>query len=98
MSVQAPVQVEAPVFEARGLVKRYGHVTAMDGCDFELLPLEILAVMGDNGAGKSTLIRALSGAIILDEGSILLGAREGHCHGPLDERWPGREAGYPGVA
>ena len=38
----------------RGLVKRYGHVTALDGADFELLPGEILAVIGDNGAGKST--------------------------------------------
>ena len=51
-----------PVLEARDLVKRFGHVTAMDGCDFELMPGEILAVIGDNGAGKSTLIKALSGS------------------------------------
>ena len=50
-----------PVLQARGLVKRYGHVTALDGADFELLPREILGVIGDNGAGKSTLIKALSG-------------------------------------
>ena len=35
----------------------------MENCDFELMPGEILAVIGDNGAGKSTLIKALSGAI-----------------------------------
>ena len=35
-----------PVLEARGLVKRYGQVTALDGCDFELLPGEIHAVIG----------------------------------------------------
>jgi fructose transport system ATP-binding protein len=40
----------ALAMEARGLVKRYGHVTALDGADFELLPGEILAVIGDNGA------------------------------------------------
>ena len=40
------------VMEARGLVKRYGHVTALDSADFELRAGEILAVIGDNGAGK----------------------------------------------
>ena len=50
------------VMQARGLVKRYGQVTALDGADFELRAGEILAVIGDNGAGKSSLIKALSGA------------------------------------
>ncbi|MEM7718067.1 MAG: ATP-binding cassette domain-containing protein, partial [Pseudomonadota bacterium] len=50
-----------PVLEARGLTKRYGRVTALDDCDFELMPGEILGLIGDNGAGKSTLIKAISG-------------------------------------
>jgi fructose transport system ATP-binding protein len=87
-----------PVLEARGLVKRYGHVTAMDGCDFELLPGEILAVIGDNGAGKSTLIKALSGAIIPDEGKILLDGHEVRFHGPLDARKHGIETVYQDLA
>ena len=49
MSMTTHVQ---PVFQARGLVKRYGSVTALDGTDFDLLPGEILAVIGDNGAGS----------------------------------------------
>jgi len=59
-----------PILQARGLVKRYGHVTALDHADFNLYPGEILGVIGDNGAGKSTLIKALCGAVIPDAGSI----------------------------
>ena len=49
-----------PILKGRGLVKRYGKVTALDHCDFDLMPGEILAVIGDNGAGKSALIKAIS--------------------------------------
>ena len=68
----------APILEARGLVKRYGQVVALDGADFDLYPGEILAIIGDNGAGKSTLIKALSGALQPDEGEILLDGEPVH--------------------
>ena len=58
--------------EARGLVKTYGSVTAINGADFELRAGEVLAVIGDNGAGKSSLIKALAGAVIPDSGEILM--------------------------
>jgi len=61
-----------PVLQAKGLTKKYGRVVAIDGADFDLMPGEILAVIGDNGAGKSSLIRALSGAMKPDDGEILL--------------------------
>ena len=63
---------QEPILTARGLVKRYGRVTALDNADFDLYPGEILAVIGDNGAGKSSLIKAISGAITPDEGEIRL--------------------------
>jgi fructose transport system ATP-binding protein len=75
--------------QARGLVKRYGQVTALDGADFELRAGEILAVIGDNGAGKSSLIKALSGATMPDEGEILLDGRPVHFPEP-DRRAPRR--------
>jgi fructose transport system ATP-binding protein len=87
-----------PVLAARGLVKRYGNVTALDGADFELYPGEILAVIGDNGAGKSTLIKALSGAIIPDEGQILLDGQPVHFRSPLDARRYGIETVYQDLA
>ncbi len=87
-----------PILQARGLTKRYGHVTALDGTDFELLPGEILAVIGDNGAGKSTLIKALAGALIPDEGEILLNGERIHFHNPLDARRHGIETVYQDLA
>ena len=65
-----------PILTARGLVKRYGKVTALDHCDFDLMPGEILAVIGDNGAGKSSLIKAISGAVIPDAGTLELDGKK----------------------
>lgn len=87
-----------PVLQARGLVKHFGHVVALDGADFELYPGEILAVIGDNGAGKSTLIKALSGALIPDEGTIYLNGTLVHFHNPLDARRMGIETVYQDLA
>ena len=67
-----------PILEGRGLTKRYGKVTALDNCDFELMPGEILGVIGDNGAGKSTLIKAVSGAVIPDAGTVKLVGTDPH--------------------
>jgi fructose transport system ATP-binding protein len=65
-------EAERPILQARNIVKRFGRVTALDHADFDLLPHEILGVIGDNGAGKSTLIKVLAGAIIPDSGQVLL--------------------------
>jgi fructose transport system ATP-binding protein len=89
---------EALVMQARGLVKRYGHVTALDGTDFDLRPGEVLAVIGDNGAGKSSLIRALSGALVPDAGEILLDGRPVHFRSPADARRAGIETVYQDLA
>ncbi len=87
-----------PILKARGLVKRYGRVTALDHCDFDLYPGEILAVIGDNGAGKSTLIKAISGAVQPDEGTVTLDGREVHFSSPLDAREAGIETVYQNLA
>jgi fructose transport system ATP-binding protein len=84
--------------QAKGLVKRFGQVVALDGADFELYPGEILAVIGDNGAGKSTLIKILSGAIQPDKGELLLDGKPIHFNGPLDARRHGIETVYQGLA
>jgi len=92
------VSARQPVLEARGLVKRYGHVVALNGADFELFPGEILAIIGDNGAGKSTLIKALSGALQPDEGEISLDGEHVHFRSPRDARDAGIETVYQDLA
>ena len=86
------------VMQAKGIVKRYGQVTALDGTDFELRAGEILAVIGDNGAGKSSLIKALSGATIPDEGELLLDGKPVRFKSPIDARRAGIETVYQDLA
>jgi fructose transport system ATP-binding protein len=86
------------VMQAKGLVKRYGQVTALDGVDFELRAGEILAVIGDNGAGKSSLIKCLSGATIPDEGEMFLDGKTIHFRSPIDARRAGIETVYQDLA
>jgi fructose transport system ATP-binding protein len=87
-----------PILSARGLTKRYGRVTALDQCDFDLYPGEILAVIGDNGAGKSTLIKALCGAVIPDEGEIRLDGKPVQFTNPMQARDSGIETVYQNLA
>lgn len=84
--------------EARGLVKHYGQVVALDGADFNLYPNEVLAVIGDNGAGKSTLIKALAGAIVPDAGEIYVNGEQVHFQSPIDAREYGIETVYQDLA
>jgi fructose transport system ATP-binding protein len=86
------------VLEASALRKAYGSVVALDGCDFEVRAGEILAVIGDNGAGKSSLIKALSGAMIPDGGTIRLDGQPVAFRTPADARTAGIETVYQDLA
>lgn len=86
------------VLEARGLVKTFGRVVALDGADFALYPGEVLAVIGDNGAGKSSLIKCLSGAYQPDQGDILMDGEPVHFRGPQEARAVGIETVYQTLA
>jgi simple sugar transport system ATP-binding protein len=88
----------APLLEARGLVKRYGHVQALDGAGFTAYHGEVVALIGDNGAGKSTLVKVLSGAIRPDGGQILVEGKPVELSSPLDARGYGIETVYQDLA
>jgi lipooligosaccharide transport system ATP-binding protein len=59
-----------PAIELRGVVKRFGEITAVDGLDLDVPRGICLGLLGPNGAGKSTTMRLLTGQAIADEGSI----------------------------
>jgi simple sugar transport system ATP-binding protein len=74
----------APAVSLRGIVKRYGPVTAVDGADLECAAGEIHAIAGENGAGKSTLVRILGGLVRADAGAIALDGAPFAPAGPRD--------------
>ena len=59
------------VIQIRGLVKRFGALTAVSGVSFDVKRGEIFGILGPNGAGKSTLIKSLCGLLRFTSGSIL---------------------------
>jgi simple sugar transport system ATP-binding protein len=87
-----------PLLEAEGIVKRYGHVTALAGADFSISAGEVVALIGDNGAGKSTLVKTLCGVIGHDEGTIKLKGKPVRFNSPHHARELGIETVFQDLA
>ena len=85
----------------RGLVKRYGAVTAVDGLDLDLAPASVLALLGPNGAGKSTTVEVCTGFATADAGEVrVLGTDPAGAPEALRARigvMPQGGGAYPGV-
>lgn len=88
----------APLLVAKGLRRRFGHVTALDGADFSVHQGEIVALIGDNGAGKSTLVKVLSGADRPDEGEMHLEGERVSFGSPSDAQEKGIATVYQDLA
>ncbi len=83
-----------PILEARGIVKRFGHVEALRGADFAAHAGEVTALIGDNGAGKSTLVKILSGVNKATSGEILVAGKAVAFDSPAEAHAVGIETVY----
>jgi simple sugar transport system ATP-binding protein len=83
-----------PILEARGIVKRFGHVEALRGADFTAHAGEVTALIGDNGAGKSTLVKILSGVYRPSGGEIFIGGKPVSFGSPAEAHAAGIETVY----
>lgn len=87
-----------PILSMRGIVKRFGGLTAVNHVDFDVYPGEVVGLVGDNGAGKSTLIKCVSGVYHPDEGTISYQGRQVSFATPIDARNAGIETIYQDLA
>ncbi|HLS15267.1 MAG TPA: ABC transporter ATP-binding protein [Beutenbergiaceae bacterium] len=69
----------APLIRTRGLTKDYGATTALDGLDLDVLPGQIVGLLGENGCGKTTLLKILAGVLSGYTGEVSIA---GHSPGP----------------
>jgi ABC-2 type transport system ATP-binding protein len=76
MSMPGAGPSRAPILEARGLVKQYKRVRAVDGVDLTVASGERVALLGPNGAGKTTTLMMLLGVITPDDGHVKIEGRK----------------------
>jgi simple sugar transport system ATP-binding protein len=86
------------LLEARGIVRTYGSVIALDGADFDIEAGEITALIGDNGAGKSTLVKVLSGTEVAEDGTVHLDGKLVRFTNPSAAREHGIETVFQDLA
>jgi simple sugar transport system ATP-binding protein len=87
-----------PILEARGLSRSFGHVQALRDADFDVMPGEVVALIGDNGAGKSTMVKALSGNLEVDAGELLFEGQPVKITNPQQASALGMEVVYQDLA
>lgn len=78
-----------PALRLQGIVKTFPGVRALDGVDFEVMPGEVHALLGENGAGKSTLMKVLAGMYQPDEGEIIIAGQPVRMTTPIEAKAQG---------
>lgn len=75
-----------PLLEMRNISINFGGIKAVDDVSIDVMPGEVVGLLGHNGAGKSTLIKILAGAYQKDGGEILVDGKKVEINNPRDAR------------
>ena len=87
-----------PLLKVKNITKRFGGLTAVDNLDMQILPGEVMGILGDNGAGKSTLIKVISGVHHAEEGQIFFESQKIKISNPMEALRIGIETIYQDLA
>jgi ribose transport system ATP-binding protein len=87
-----------PMLSVRNLVKRFGGLTAVNDVSLDIMPGEVVGLVGDNGAGKTTLIKCVAGVYQGDSGEIMLEGKPVRFGRPIDAQRAGIETIYQDLA
>ena len=90
----AVVSEAAPIVELRGATVRFGADAVLDNVSFRMFPGEVHSLMGENGAGKSTLIKAITGALEMESGELVLDGVVVHFRNPHEAQLAGISTVY----
>jgi len=87
-----------PILEVKNITKRFGGLTAVDNVSMQIMPGEVVGLLGDNGAGKSTLIKMVSGVYQPSAGQIIFQQKPVSIQSPMDALRRGIETIYQDLA
>jgi len=72
-----------PILKLSNIKRNYGAIKALRGANFEIMPGEVMGLVGENGAGKSTMVKIISGFDSGFEGEYLLNGQQLHFSSPI---------------
>lgn len=90
--------MSTPLLEMRNISIHFGGIKAVDNVSIDVMPGEVVGLLGHNGAGKSTLIKILSGAYKKDAGEIFVDGKKVEINSPIDARHHNIETIYQTLA
>jgi D-xylose transport system ATP-binding protein len=90
--------MSTPLLEMRNISIHFGGIKAVDDVSIDVMPGEVVGLLGHNGAGKSTLIKILSGAYKKDAGEIYVDGKKVEINNPIDAREHNIETIYQTLA